>query len=178
MREFEIRKIKLKTGNKTGNSSTLSIDSIDFKEYYYRSICVILDNYHAIVNELDFTLEEIFNLDLSHFQGEEAAFKKWRLWSLKINTIPRIKSTTKELRRDTKSALLKRNKYIHGTLHYQNNVPYLKYNEKDDTGNIINLDDPLSHSYIQEDIDFMRNIKDSLRELNTAFISERNSEAI
>ena len=96
------------------------------KEFYYSSICVMLDNYHAIVNELDFTLKEIFHSDMSIFAGEDA-FSKWKLWREKIKEMPRYKNSKKQLRRDVKTALLIRNKYIHGALHYLNNEQFLSY---------------------------------------------------
>lgn len=178
MFDYEIRKIKLTTGDKAGDFVSSNFhESLSFKEFYYRSLCVILDNFHAIVNELDFALKEIFGVDiLDQFKGEEEAFEKWKIWRTEIKAIPHYKSSKKELRRDVKTALLKRNKYIHGTLHFINNEPFLTYNEKDDKGDTNQLDDSISKEYIINDIEFMKKTKDFLRQLNTELNRERHTK--
>ena len=149
------------TGKKKG-------DSVQFDVLKSAQLKLLLDHYRgdfidiglAINSELLYALA-IFKIKVPDYSGD--AFMKTRdLWSKELKKRTSLKNSTKKTRRNAFKSIHIRNKYAHGKLSFQNNEPFLTFDNEDG----VEVTEIFTEQVINEDKQHMESTLDELRKLN------------
>lgn len=160
-KHFELRNIRLTTGDKMGDRANLDFKSCAvFKDNFTKARGEILEQSMAIIAELDHFFNTL-NIQAPASKPGEGFMDKWKLFREVLHRLPKFKLSTRELRRDVHKIIEKRDKYAHADLGFTNNQPEIKYKIEDKI-----VIEPIDNGTFNKDLEFFEKVKGDLRSLN------------
>ena len=166
-----MRNIRLKTGDKVGDSVSLDVKSCTiFKDKFTKVRGEILEQSMAIIAELDHFFNTQ-NIQVPASKPGEDFMDKWKLFRKSLHALPKFKSSTKNLRKDVHDVINLRDKYAHADLGFTNNQPEIKYKKE---GKIVT--EPIDDEILDKDLEFFEKVKWDLRSLNTSIQKYKKGE--
>ncbi len=167
--EFELRNIKLQT-----TKGTILVDGnicLKFKETFTRTRGEIIEQSMAILNEIKRCLE-LFSVSTSTNEpGEDFMTLRDRL-SDELKKRPEFKSSTKKLRSNLYWAIKMRDIYAHADLGFNNDVPFIKYEERENN-QIEEISKTISEEALKKDLSFIKKVKEDMRSLTTLILTKQ-----
>lgn len=157
-----------------GDSVSLDFEScISFKDKFTKVRGEILEQSIAIIAELNHFFDSL-NIQNPDSKPGEGFMDKWKLFRKLLHQLPKFKSATKEIRKNVHKAIEIRDKYAHADLGFTNNQPEIKYEKRED-GTIRIIVEPINDEILGKDLEFLENVKESLRSLNLSLRKYKNS---
>ena len=161
----ELRNITLTTDPKKGSSVFVDFEFCSKFKYHFTLVRgEILEQSMAIYNEIKKCLELLGIIPSVDNNGEEFMNLRDKLSSaLKMNS--QFKLSTKILRSNLYTVIIKRNIYAHADLGFHNNVPEIKY-EDHQCGQTTEVIKPISEKDLKNDLEFFEKVKNDIRLLH------------
>ncbi len=171
---IRVRNVTLKTG-KTEGSKVINAELLsEFRTLFNNMRGEILDESIAIQTEMERCLKLLGELPPASEPGQGFMNTRDKLSdSLKGNQ--KLKSSTKQLRHEAHHVITIRNKYAHGKLRFNNDVPVIVYKKRGQDGKERTATEPISEDYLKGDLRFITKVLDDMRSLYTMIKKVRTS---
>jgi hypothetical protein len=144
------------------------LKALKFKERVAKFRGDIIEEGNAILYELEFFLRI---LEIEKPSKEDGKYFKacFDLWREILHKDPKLKKSTKQLRRDVHHSIETRNIYAHGELGFINDEPSIEYEKGKEI-----VKESINEEIMLEKFDLMRRAKKGLRELNLKLKKHRD----